>query len=442
MIQLQDFYREAKERYGLRLLTGTAGLTHEFTWVHLCEDIGNVSFLRGGELVITTGLSALREHWLEDFLAALLRRRAAALILNIGKYLRESDIPKELVERAAAAHFPLFLMPWSTHISDVMQDACAQLLEQAQAEKEEERLLALLASPAPLRPGESAVVVRGEDAAPMMTLDSDTASTVVLSARKKHALDELSDRGFSLGRFVLARFSFGGKGLAETEQAPLRLKWRRLLNRLGLRYWLFFEPSGLLLLLELAPREKNSTTTNAPSISTARAVTPAALLPQLLAATPAGISSSAIHGGASRPHTTLSMLPAAHREASAACLAAQAAGTPFRAFDDLGPLRLLATHPDRALLADLADEQLGVLRRYDLRHHAQLTETLHVYLQTGGSLQQTAEATFTHRNTVNYRIHKIKELTGCELQDAEERFALLFAYEIASWLSLSSRPRP
>ena len=40
MIQLQDFYREAKERYGLRLLTGTAGLTHEFTWVHLCEDIG------------------------------------------------------------------------------------------------------------------------------------------------------------------------------------------------------------------------------------------------------------------------------------------------------------------------------------------------------------------------------------------------------------------
>ena len=107
MIQLQDFYREAKGRYGLRLLTGTAGLTHEFTWVHLCEDIGNVSFLRGGELVITTGLSALREHWLEDFLAALLRRRAAALILNIGKYLRESDIPKELVERAAAAHFPL-----------------------------------------------------------------------------------------------------------------------------------------------------------------------------------------------------------------------------------------------------------------------------------------------------------------------------------------------
>ena len=69
MIQLQDFYREAKGRYGLRLLTGTAGLTHEFTWVHLCEDIGNVSFLRGGELVITTGLSALREHWLEDFLA-------------------------------------------------------------------------------------------------------------------------------------------------------------------------------------------------------------------------------------------------------------------------------------------------------------------------------------------------------------------------------------
>ena len=446
MIQLQDFYREAKGRYGLRLLTGTAGLTHEFTWVHLCEDIGNVSFLRGGELVITTGLSALREHWLEDFLAALLRRRAAALILNIGKYLRESDIPKELVERAAAAHFPLFLMPWSTHISDIMQDACAQLLEQAQAEKEEERLLALLASPAPLHAGEPAVVVRGEDAALMMkpsgTLDADTAPTVVLSARQKHALDELADRSFTLGRYVLARFSFGGKEVAETEQAPLRLKWRRLLNRLGLRYWLFFEPDSLLLLLELAPRGKDAATpTSTPSLSAAN-VTPAALLPQLLAAVPPGISADAVHGGVSRPHTALSMLPAAHREAAAACLAAQAVSTPFRAFDDLGPMRLLATHPDRALLSELADEQLGVLRRHDLRHHAQLTETLRAYLQTGGSLQQTAEATFTHRNTVNYRIHKIKELTGCELQDAGERFALLFAYEIASWLSLSSRPRP
>ena len=427
MIQLQDFYREAKGRYGLRLLTGTAGLTHEFTWVHLCEDIGNVSFLRGGELVITTGLSALREHWLEDFLAALLRRRAAALILNIGKYLRESDIPKELVERAAAAHFPLFLMPWSTHISDIMQDTCAQLLEQAQAEKEEERLLALLASPAPLHAGEPAVVVRGEDAVPMMRPDADTAPTVVLSARQKHALDELADRSFALGRYVLARFSFGGKELAETEQAPLRLKWRRLLNRLGLRYWLFFEPDSLLLLLELAPRGKDAATpTSTPSLSAAN-VTPAALLPQLLAAVPPGISAEAVH---------------AHREAAAACLAAQSAGTPFRSFDDLGPMRLLATHPDRALLSELADEQLGVLRRYDLRHHAQLTETLRAYLQTGGSLQQTAEATFTHRNTVNYRIHKIKELTGCELQDAGERFALLFAYEIASWLSLSSRPRP
>lgn len=436
MIQLQDFYRETKSRYGLRLLTGSAGLTHEFTWVHLCEDIGNVSFLRGGELVITTGLSALREHWLEDFLTALLRRRAAALILNVGKYLRESDIPKELIAHAAAAGFPLFLMPWSTHISDVMQDACAQLLEQAQAEKEEERLLALLASPMPLHPGEPAVVVRSEEAAP----------TIVLSARQKHALDELADRGFALGRFVLARFTFGGKGLPESEQSSLRLRWRRLLNRLGLRYWLLFLPDSLLLLLELtknAGASGASSPISAPATASAYASsTPATLLPQLLAATPTGFSSGDVHGGASRSHTSLAALSAAHREATAACLSATASGLPFRSFDDLGTLRLLALCPDRELLHEMADEQLGVLRRYDIRHHAQLTETLRAYLQSGGSLRATAEATFTHRNTVNYRIHKIKELTGCELQSAEERFAFLLAFEIISYLRLSSKPRP
>ncbi|MDY4417015.1 helix-turn-helix domain-containing protein, partial [Selenomonas sp.] len=104
--------------------------------------------------------------------------------------------------------------------------------------------------------------------------------------------------------------------------------------------------------------------------------------------------------------------------------------------------RLFFTHPDRALLRRLADQRLAVLRDYDAQHHAQLTETLHQYLLAGGSLQATAEATFTHRNTANYRVHKIKELTNCELQSAEERFAFLLAYEIDAYLNLSSKSQP
>ena len=61
-MQIADFYQDAKARYGLRLIAGGAGVTREFNWVHLVEDIGNAGFLRGGELVITTGLMCERRE--------------------------------------------------------------------------------------------------------------------------------------------------------------------------------------------------------------------------------------------------------------------------------------------------------------------------------------------------------------------------------------------
>lgn len=411
MIQLQAFYHDAKTRYGLRPLTGTAGLTHEFTWVHLCEDIGNVTFLRGGELVITTGLSAMREHWLADFLAALIRRHAAALIINVGKYIRESDIPPELVERATVADFPIFLMPWAVHISDLMQETAAELLEQSQKERQTERWLATLACAAPVRPGEQAFVVASEN----------RTRPALLSARQKTALDELAAHKHADAAYTLSVFRLDAP-LTDTDKSVLRTRWRQQLNRLGRRYQLFFEQDEILLLLAA----KNADDAN-------KANADAETLP---------VASGAFHGGRSALHTMLAALPEAHAEARAACAIATARAVPFLAFDVLGAARLFFTHPDRALLRRLADERLAVLRDYDAQHHAQLTETLHQYLLAGGSLQATAEATFTHRNTANYRVHKIKELTNCELQSAEERFAFLLAYEIDAYLNLSSKSQP
>ena len=414
MIQLQDFYHDAKTRYGLRPLTGTAGLTHEFTWVHLCEDIGNVTFLRGDELVITTGLSAMREHWLADFLAALIRRHAAALIINVGKYIRESDIPKELIARAEEARFPIFLMPWSVHISDLMQETAERLLEQTQKERQTERWLAALACGGPVKPGEQAFVVSSEN----------RAQPALLTARQKNALDELTALTPHASAYTLSVFTLEAT-LSETDKHTLRTRWRQQLNRLGRRYQLFFEQDEILLLLA----SKGATDVMNANASEAETL-------------PLASGAGAFHGGRSTMHTMLSALPEAHAEARAACAVATARNVPFLSFDALGTARLFFTHPDRALLKEIADERLALLRTYDEQHHAQLTETLHQYLLTGGSLQATAEATFTHRNTANYRIHKIKELTHCELQTAEERFAFLLAYEISAFLNLSARPRP
>lgn len=240
-IQLQTFLQAARARYGLRLLAGRGGLAHEFTWACLLEDIGNAGFLRGGELVITTGLAALQEHWLRDFVHALEGRQAAALILNTGKYLRESDITDEVRAFCEAHSFPLLLMPWQTHIADLMQEVCALLMEQAQKERRTEQLLcALLDDTAAPKPpaGETVLpLYPGADGQP-----------VLLTGRQLAALDELRERGFHPRRFTLTVFDLGTP-LAPPEDADLSRRWRRALA--GLPLQIFFFHGALLLLREL-----------------------------------------------------------------------------------------------------------------------------------------------------------------------------------------------
>lgn len=403
-IQLQTFLQAARARYGLRLLAGRGGLAHEFTWACLLEDIGNAGFLRGGELVITTGLAALQEHWLRDFVRALEGRQAAALILNTGKYLRESDITDEVRAFCEAHSFPLLLMPWQTHIADLMQEVCALLMEQAQKERRTEQLLCALL----------------DDAAAPEPPAGETVLPLYPGASGRPVL--LPERGFHPRRFALTVFDLGAP-LAPPEDADLSRRWRRALA--GLPLQLFFFRGAPLLLRELPETQETEDLPLA-------ALAAAAPLPALL-------------GGESDPHTDLAALPAAYREARAALIAARtglcAAGAaqapppaptmpallPFRA---LGVYRLLFTHPDRALLRAYAEEHLGALHRYDAAHHARLAETLRHYLLTGGSLAQTAARTYTHRNTAGYRIRKVKELTHAELTAAAERFAYLLAFAV------------
>ena len=61
-LTLEYFYQKTSTKYNLKLLTTSVNLNKEITWVYLLDDINNSSFVRGGELIITTGLllNALR----------------------------------------------------------------------------------------------------------------------------------------------------------------------------------------------------------------------------------------------------------------------------------------------------------------------------------------------------------------------------------------------
>ena len=97
---------------------------------------------------------------------------------------------------------------------------------------------------------------------------------------------------------------------------------------------------------------------------------------------------------------------------------------------DMGVNSILYNVEDEEILREYHDRLLEPLLSYDQKHQANYVETLRLYLENSGSLQAVAQAMFTHKNTVNYRMHKIYELIGTELETASERFPYEMAFYI------------
>lgn len=79
---------------------------------------------------------------------------------------------------------------------------------------------------------------------------------------------------------------------------------------------------------------------------------------------------------------------------------------------------------------DLVSPELRVLAEHDRKKGTQYCETLYLYLIYSRSLKKTCEALFTHRNTVLYRIERIRDDFLIPLDDPERHAELLFGVAI------------
>ncbi len=99
-------------------------------------------------------------------------------------------------------------------------------------------------------------------------------------------------------------------------------------------------------------------------------------------------------------------------------------------YEELGLYRLLTGIRARAELKRFYDETLGALVRYDATHGTNLVRTLEVFFEQNANASQTSRALFVHRNTLNYRLQRIAEISGLDLNDAEARLAFQLALKV------------
>ena len=71
---------------------------------------------------------------------------------------------------------------------------------------------------------------------------------------------------------------------------------------------------------------------------------------------------------------------------------------------------------------------VDTLRAYDRENNTELAPTLRCYLENEQNTQKTAQKLYIHRNSLMYRMDRIKELVCIDLSDPEERHRLMITY--------------
>lgn len=99
-------------------------------------------------------------------------------------------------------------------------------------------------------------------------------------------------------------------------------------------------------------------------------------------------------------------------------------------FDELGVYRVIFAAEGLPEVGSFHDETLGGLIDHDRLNNADLQRTLNAYFAARCSPKEAASLLGVHRNTVLYRLERIREITGQDLDDATVRLQLQLALHI------------
>jgi sugar diacid utilization regulator len=127
-----------------------------------------------------------------------------------------------------------------------------------------------------------------------------------------------------------------------------------------------------------------------------------------------------------------------YREAQLALKVQRASPSGSRAvvFDQLGAFRILADVENESTLEQYLRDWIGALIDHDERRKSELVTTLAAYLECGGSYDSTAKALSVHRNTLRYRLERIRQISSHDLSNPDTRFNLQLATR--AWATLSA----
>ena len=365
---------------GLELVCGKRNGGAHVRWVHATELVDPTPWLKGGELLLTTGMqltSAAAQR-------ALIERLAEKQIvgLGFGTGFAHKRLPAALVTAARKRDFPLFEVPYELPFIAITERAFAQLLDE-----------------------------RYE------ILQRNMAGDVLAEALTGHLYPEDVEarlRPFGIGSQV-AVLAF-----RPPDPSVAAALVERVLEREGVPSLVAIR-AGLLCAVVDAGRSGREREAFSP-VELARTVRAE------LCARFGELGAAASRVG---PAQGLRMSFHEARCALEAVRVRNGEGPEVASYEDLGAFQLLLSLQDDDALSSYCRSVLGPLEDGEGDYGDELARSLDLYIEHNGHWEKAANALYCHRHTLRYRIRRIEQLTGRDLSSARDR--------IEFWLALRGR---
>ena len=364
----------------ITLLAGEKGLSNIVSWVHMIETQEASTFLEGGEIAFTTGIGLNNSLSILELVENIWEHHAAGVVLNIGPFLE--SIPQEVIDFGNAHDFPIFSVPWKIHIAEIMRIFSFAITKSDQASLE---------------------------------ISAAFKNAIFFPQQEELYVVPLSQRGFHVNwNYYVCVIKLVQKNDQTVPSKRLETVCGDVDNFLRHRkfkkYAFCYNEHQLLAVLGNYAGEN-------------LALFLENLKEQLNICL---LENENYYMGIGKSTKSLRCLYKSYRQALSIQNLQQnnKISRSLISYSNMGIYKLLMGIEDRDILTEYYEKTILPIDEYDTKNNSDLCKVLRCYLKNNGSVKDTADELYVHRNTINYKLNKVSEILNLSLSSLDTRLQL------------------
>ena len=379
-----------------KLVSGSKGVSKIVKWVHSLETPDLIKYVEDNELIMLTGIGIVNDNSsFIELVKGLIEKRAAGLIVNVGKYLEK--VPENIRELADENDFPIFEIPWEVSLAEITKVICGDIVKRQLEEASYQELL---------------------------------RSVLFNKIAYEYFTEKVSACGYNYlksFRIVVVAIDKLQQYLnvqnikAEQEISHVKDAFLRTVNS---AIWdsrfrpISFLQSDSVVFLVINEKDKFLDIT--------------ALAELIRESSKSRFNDITVSIGIGNVYTEFSKIKKSYVEARKALKVIKAEDNLDKTifYSNIGTYKLITEIENTGLLKEYYDDTVGKLEKYDVQNGTDYTRIFYAFLQENCNYVQTSQRLYMHRNTLIYKINKIQEIVKRDLTDMAVRLEFYIGYLI------------